>query len=72
MVYNVKAGDIGAGEEKDPHPGLNNLEGSFRYTLAREGVFAPGGRVFLAHTMQRVSYIVGLAALWLAFVMGYE
>ena len=31
-----------------------------RYPLAREGVTAPGGRVCLAHVMQRGSNIVGL------------
>ena len=31
-----------------------------RYPLVREGVYAPGGNVFLAHAMQRVSYIVDL------------
>ena len=47
-------------------------EGSFRYPLAREGVFAPGGRDCLAHAMQKVINIVGLTALRLAFFMGYE
>ena len=49
-----------------------NVEYSFRYPLAREGVFAPGGRDCLAHTMQKVINIVGLTALRLAFFMGYE
>ena len=43
------------------HP-VKDLKGSFRYPLAREGVYAPGGPVFLAHAMQKVSYIVGLTA----------
>ena len=51
---------------------LKDLEGSFRYPLAREGVTAPGGPVFLAHARQKVSCIVGLTALRLAFFMGYE
>ena len=37
-----------------------------------EGVYAPGGPVCLAHAMQKVSYIVGLTALQLAFFMGFE
>ena len=36
------------------------------------GVYAPGGPAFLAHTEQKVSNIVGLTALRLAFFMGYE
>ena len=51
---------------------FKDLEGSFRYPLARQGVFAPGGPDFLAHTRQRFSNIVGLTALRLAFFMGYE
>ena len=43
-----------------------------RYPLAREGVYSPGGHAFLAHTKQKVSNIVGLSALRLAFFMGYE
>ena len=43
-----------------------------RYPLAREGVYAPGGPAFLAHTKQKVSIIVGLTALRLAIFMGYE
>ena len=43
-----------------------------RYPLAREGVYAPGGPAFLAHTKQKVINIVGLTALRLAFFMGYE
>ena len=43
-----------------------------RYLLAREGVYAPGWPAFLAHTKQKVSNIVGLTALRLAFFMGYE
>ena len=38
------------------------------YPLAREGVYAPGGPAFLSHTKQKVSNIVGLTALWLAFL----
>ena len=51
---------------------FKDLEGSLRYPLGREGVFAPGGLVCLAHARQKVSYIVGLTALRLAFFMGYE
>ena len=47
------------------------LKDLVRYPLAREGVYAPGGPAFLAHAMQRVSYIVGLTAIRLAFFMGY-
>ena len=43
-----------------------------RYPLVREGVYAPGVHAFLAHTKQKVSNIVGLTALQLAFFMGYE
>ena len=53
------------------HP-VKDLKGSFRYPLAKEGVYAPGGPVFLAHTKQKVSNIVGLTALRLAFSMGYK
>ena len=49
-----------------------DLEGSFRYPLAREGVTAPGGPAFLAHTKQKVNNIVDLTVLRLAFFMGYE
>ena len=48
-----------------------DLEGSFRYPLAREECLRPGGGVCLAHAMQRVSNIVGLTALRLPFFMGY-
>ena len=51
---------------------LKDLEGSFRYPLAREGVTAPGGHVCLANSRQKFSNIVGLTALRLAFFMGYE
>ena len=50
----------------------NEQEGSFRYPLAREGVYAPGGPAFLAHALQKISTIVGLKAPWLAFYMIYE
>ena len=43
-----------------------------RYPLGREGVYGPVGHVFLAHTKQKVSNIVGLTALRLALFMGYE
>ena len=43
-----------------------------RYPLGREGVYAPGGPAFLAHTKQKVSNIVDLTVLRLAFFMGYE
>ena len=43
-----------------------------RYPLAREGVYAPVRHAFLAHAMQKVSIIVGLTALRLAFFLGYE
>ena len=48
------------------------FEESFRYPLAREGVFAPGGSDCLAHARQKSSYIVSLTAPRLAFFMGYE
>ena len=51
---------------------LKDLEGSFRYPLAREGVTTPGGRDCLAHTMKKFINIVGLMALRLEFFMGYE
>ena len=38
-----------------------------KYNL-REGVYAPGGPAFLAHAKQKVSSIVGLSVLQLAFV----
>ena len=41
-------------------------------TNTREGVYAPGGPAFLAYTKQKLSNIVGLTALRLAFFMGYE
>ena len=49
----------------------DNFEGSFRYPLAREGVYASGGHVCLAHFMQKFSNIVDLTVLRLAFFMGY-
>ena len=49
-----------------------NLEGSFRYLLAREGCLRPRWGVCLAHAMQRVSNIVGLTALRLAVFIGYR
>ena len=48
------------------------LEGSVRYPLAREGVYAPGWSVFLPHARQKVSCLVSLTVPWLAFFMGYE
>ena len=39
--------------------------------MAREGVSAPARPLCLAHAMQRVSNIVGLTAIRLAFLMGY-
>ena len=45
---------------------------SITCTWSREGVYAPGGPAFLAHTKQKVRNIVGLPALRLAFFMGYE
>ena len=51
---------------------VKDLEGSFRYPLAREGVTAPGGHVGLANSRQKFSNIVGLTALQLAFFTGYE
>ena len=48
------------------------VEGSFMYPLAREGVYAPVGPAFLAHTKQKVNNIVDLTVLRLAFYMGYE
>ena len=51
--------------------GQNCLKDLLRYPLAREGVYAPDGPAFLAHARQRVSNIVGLTALRLAFFMGY-
>ena len=56
--------------ERESHP-ATDLEGSFRYPLAREGVYTPGGPAFLAHAKQKVSYIIGLTALQLAFFRGY-
>ena len=39
-----------------------------RYPLAREGVYAPGGPAFLAHTKEKVNNIERLTALRLAFL----
>ena len=44
----------------------------YLYPLDREGVYAPVGPTFLAHTKEKVSNIVSLTALRLAFFMGYE
>ena len=60
------------------HPIINHDAGLLFWARAvddlrgREGVYAPGGPAFLAHTKQKVSNIVGLTALRLAFFMGYE
>ena len=51
---------------------LKDLEGSFRYPLVREGVYAPGEPACLAHVSQIFINIVGLTALRLAFFMEYE
>ena len=48
------------------------LKDLLRYPLGREGVYGPGVHAFLAHTKQKVSNIVGLSALRLAFFMEYE
>ena len=56
------------GGDKYPQPHHKNVDKS----LAREGVCAPAGPAFLPHTKQKVSNIVGLTALRLAFFMGYE
>ena len=50
---------------------VKDLEGSFRYPLGREGVYCPCGHVCIAHARQRVSFIVDLTVLRLAFFMGY-
>ena len=42
-----------------------------RYPLVREGVYAPVGPALLANTMQKVSNIVSLTALRLAFFIRY-
>ena len=42
-----------------------------RYPHVREGVFAAGGPVCIARARQKVSYIEGLAAIQVAFVMRY-
>ena len=52
------------------HP-VKDLRGSFRYPLAKEGVYAPGGGACLAHFRQKFNYIVDLTVLRLAFFMGY-
>ena len=46
--------------EGKAYPPAKDVEGSFRYPLAREGVLAPGGLVFLTHTMGRHINIAGL------------
>ena len=51
---------------------LMNYLLNFRYPLAREGVWGPGGTAFLAHARQQFTYIVGLTALRLVLFMGYE
>ena len=43
-----------------------------RYPLGKEGVYAQDERAFLAHTKQKVSNIVDLTVLRLAFFKGYE
>ena len=48
--------------------GVSNIDIIVLY----QGVYAPGGPAFLGHTKQKVSNIVGLSALRLAFFMGYE
>ena len=48
------------------------LRDLLRYPLGREGVYGPSVHAFLAHTKQKVSNIVGLTTLQLAFYMGYE
>ena len=42
-----------------------------RYLLVREGVYAPVGPALLAHAIQKVSNIVSLTALRLAFFIRY-
>ena len=50
---------------------FKDLEGSFRYPLARQGVYASGGHVCLAHFRQQFSNIVVLTVQRLALFMGY-
>ena len=45
---------------------IAHLEGSFRYPLAREGVWGPIGTAFLAHARQKFTYIVGLTYSFIA------
>ena len=54
-----------------PSSGSPFFKDLLRYPLAREGVWAPVGPAFLAHTKQKVSNIVDLTVLQLAFFMGY-
>ena len=54
------------------HPPQRILKDLLWYPLGREGVYAPGGHVCLAHFMQKFSYIVDLTVLRLALFMGYE
>ena len=53
-------------------PASNIFKTLLMYLLAREGVYAPVGPAFLAHTKQKVNNIVDLTVLRLAFFMGYE
>ena len=51
---------------------LKYLEGSFKVPSGQGGCLNPGGPTFLAHTKQKVSNIVDLTVLRLAFFMGYK
>ena len=50
---------------------LKKISNKLMYPLAREGVYAPGEHVCLAHFMKKFSNIVDLTVLRLAFFMGY-
>ena len=57
-------------EEHEPQDITKQLQNIHDKT--REGVYAPVGPAFLAHTKQKVTNIVDLTVLRLAFFMGYE
>ena len=68
MEFSTGGGGGGGVSYPPPQRILKDL---LRYPLAKEGVYAPSGNDCLAHAMQKVSYIVGLTALRLAFLTGY-
>ena len=70
LLHHLHHLGVGRHHHRQAHP--PTAKDLLRYLLAREGVYATCGPALLAHTKQKVSNIVDLTVLRLAFFMGYE